>query len=282
MSNSGGIFVTGASTGIGEACALGLDKRGYQVFAGVRDKEDGESLQQRASERFSYILVDVVNLEQIKEAAQTISQTLGDKPMAGLINNAGISVSGPLEFVPIEGLRRQLEVNVVSQVSVSQAFIPLLRKGKGRIINVGSISGIFAVPMLGPYCASKFAMEAISDVLRRELKQWDIKVILLEPGAIATKIWGKGRNEAERAIKEAPKEMLQLYESFIDRALKLAVDSEKIAKPPEVVVNAVVHALESRRPKTRYIIGSRAWPQKIITMLPDRIQDRIIASFFGV
>jgi NAD(P)-dependent dehydrogenase (short-subunit alcohol dehydrogenase family) len=282
MAYTGGVFITGASTGIGEACALGLDELGYHVFVGVRKEADGKSLRQRASERLTPIIVDIVNEEQVRAAAVTVGQTLGDKPLVGLINNAGITVNGPLEFIPLDGLRRQLEVNVVGQVSVTQRFIPLLRKSKGRIINLSSTSGFFAVPILGPYCASKYAMEAISDVMRRELRPWGIEVVLLEPGAIATKIWEKGVSETEQFMEEGPGEMRQLYESLLERTRKLAEESERHAHSPKVVVKAVVHALTSPRPKTRYIMGANAWPQKIISMLPDRIQDRLVTKHFGM
>jgi NAD(P)-dependent dehydrogenase (short-subunit alcohol dehydrogenase family) len=281
MTNTGGVFISGSSSGIGEACALGLDERGYDVFAGVRNEEDGKSLRQRASERLQPVIVDITNPEQIKTAFETVRQALGETPLVGLINNAGISGGGPLEFVPIDRLRHILEVNLIGHISVSQLFISLLRKSQGRIINVGSISGIFAAPMLGPYCASKYAMEAISDVMRRELKPWNIKVSLLEPGIIATKIWEKASIQAERGIKEAPEELLHLYGPLIERIQKHAADIDKTAQSPEVVVRAVVHALAARRPKTRYLIGPKARPQKVMSWFPDHIQDRIIASFLN-
>ena len=281
MADSGGIFITGASSGIGEACALGLDKRGYHVFAGVRREEDGQSLCQRASKRLLPVMVDVADREQVKAAAETVRQALAEKPLVGLINNAGISVNGPLEFTPIDMLRHQLEINVVSQVSVTQLFLPLLRKSQGRIINVGSVAGVFASPMMGPYCASKYAMEAISDVMRRELKPWKIRVCLLEPGNIATKIWGKAIDRAERIINDSPEELLPLYEPLIEKIRKHAADSEKNAQSPDVVVKTVVHALTSARPKTRYRMGPKASAQKVISWLPDTIQDRLIASFLN-
>jgi NAD(P)-dependent dehydrogenase (short-subunit alcohol dehydrogenase family) len=281
MTNTGGVFISGSSSGIGEACALGLDERGYDVFAGVRNEEDGRSLCQRASERLQPVIVDITNPEQIKTAFETVRQALGEKPLVGLINNAGISVGGPLEFVPIDRLRHILEVNLIGHISVSQLFISLLRKSQGRIINVGSVAGIFASPILGPYCASKYAIEAISDVMRRELKPWNIKVSLLEPGIIDTKIWGKGRTHAEQELKEAPEELLHLYEPLINRIRKLAEESEKNAQSPEVVVKAVVHALTANRPKTRYRMGPKARLQKVISWLPDNIQDRMIASFLN-
>jgi NAD(P)-dependent dehydrogenase (short-subunit alcohol dehydrogenase family) len=281
MARTGGIFITGTSSGIGEACAIGLDQRGYQVFAGVRRQEDGETLRQRASKRLMPVMVDIADREQVAAAAETVGQVLGEIPLVGLINNAGISVGGPLEFVPIDRLRRQLEINVVSQVSVTQMFLPLLRKSQGRIINMGSIAGFFASPMLGPYCASKYAMEAISDVMRRELKPWKIKVSLLEPGIIATKIWGKARNRAEQASKDSPEGLMRLYQPLIEKIMEVVAESEAKAQSPDVVTEAVVHALTSARPKTRYRMGPRSSAEKVISWLPDTIQDRLVASFLN-
>ena len=281
MSKAGGVFITGSSTGIGEACALKLHELGYEVFAGVRQAEDGQSLRQKTSERLHPVVVDITNAEQVKAAAETVRQGLGDRPLAGLINNAGISVGGPLEFVPIDRFRNQLEVNLIGHISVYQSFIPLLRQSQGRIINVGSIAGFFASPILGPYSASKYAMEAVADVMRRELKPWNIKVILLEPGVIATKIWEKARTHTATAIKEAPAEVMQLYGPLIERVTKLAADNEKIAQSPEVVANAVVRALTANRPKTRYRIGPKARLQKVLSWLPDKIQDRLVATYLN-
>jgi NAD(P)-dependent dehydrogenase (short-subunit alcohol dehydrogenase family) len=279
MSTAGGVFITGASSGIGEACVLALDKLGYDVFAGVRTTEDGQSLRQIASDRVHPVLVDITNREQIAAAAETVRRGLDEKPLAGLINNAGIAVGGPLEFVPIDRLRHQLEVNLIGHISVSQVFIPLLRKSRGRIINVGSIAGILASPLMGAYCASKYAMEAISDVLRRELRPWNIKVSLLEPGIIGTKIWEKAGAEADHTIKEAPGEMIQFYGPLIELVRKHIADIQKRAQSPEVVAEAVVHALTAARPKARYRVGPKARAQKMLSWLPANIQDRIIASY---
>ena len=280
MSNAGGVFITGSSSGIGKACVLALDKLGYDVFAGVRTMEDGQSLRQIASDRLHPVMVDITNPEQIMAAVETVRQGLGERPLKGLINNAGIAVGGPLEFVPIDKLRHQLEVNLIGHVRLSQAFIPLLRKSQGRIINVGSIAGIFAPPLMGPYCASKYAMEAISDVLRRELRPWNIKVSLLEPGIIDTKIWEKASTQADRAIKEAPEEMIQLYGPLVELIRKHVADNQKRAQSPAVVAKAVVHALTAPHPKARYLVGPKAWTQKMLSWLSENIQDRMIASYF--
>jgi NAD(P)-dependent dehydrogenase (short-subunit alcohol dehydrogenase family) len=258
-----------------------LDHIGYRVFAGVRRKEDDEFLRQRASKRLLPIMVDIADRGQVKAAAEPVQQFLGEDPLVGLINNAGIFVDGPFEFVPIDRLRHQLEIDVVSQISVTRLFIPLLRKSQGRIINVGSVAGKFASPLMGPYCASKYAMEAISDVMRRELKPWNIRVSLLEPGPIATKIWEKTRKRVEHVLKDRPEGLLSLYQPLIEKVTEHAAEAEKNAQSPEVVVKAVVHALTSAHPKTRYRVGPRAPAQKVISLLPDTVQDRLVAAFLN-
>ncbi len=280
MSNTGAVFISGSSSGIGEACAVGLDKHGYDVFAGVRKAEDGESLRRKTSQRLQPVLVDIADENQIKAAGETVRRALGARPLVGLINNAGIFVGGPLEFVPIDRLRHQMEINLIGHIAMSQTFLPLLRKSQGRIINIGSIAGIFASPMMGPYCASKFAMEAVSDVLRRELRPWNIRVILLEPGIIDTKIWPKAKSQAEEAIAGAPEELTKLYGPLIDAVQNHAADATKAAQSAEVVFRAVLQALTVRRPKTRYRMGPKARAQKVISWLPDRIQDRMLVRFF--
>ena len=173
LTGRGAVVITGASTGIGRACALDLDGRGFRVFAGVRKDEDGERLR---SERPSIepLRIDVTDAGEIAAARDRVSEEVGTAGLAGLVNNAGIAVPGPLEHLPIDEFRRQMEVNLVGQVAVTQAFLPLLRTARGRVVNIGSIGGRVALPMLGPYAASKHAMEGISDSLRRELRPWGI------------------------------------------------------------------------------------------------------------
>src|ERR1041385_2642776 len=162
------VVVTGASKGIGRATALLLDKHGFNVFAGVRSPADGQALQKEASSNLRVIRIDVADDEQIKAAAQEVAEVVGTAGLAGLVNNAGIAVGAPLEFVPIDELRRQLDVNVVGQVAVTQAFLPCIRQARGRIINVSSIGGRVAAPNTGAYYASKFALDAITDSLRMD------------------------------------------------------------------------------------------------------------------
>lgn len=277
MSARGGILITGASTGIGRACALALDRAGFQVFAGVRSLQAGEALSSEGSERLSHVLLDVTRPDQIARAAAHVERRLGERPFSGLLNNAGVTVNGPLEFLPLEDLRQQLEVNLVGQLAVTQAFMTLLRRSRGRIVNTGSVSGLLAVPVLGPYCMSKFAFEAFSDSLRLELRQWGIEVILLEPGMIATPIWEKGLEAAAEVEENPPPGMLELYGPLLEATRHVAAKAEADAQPTEIVAKAAVHAFTARKPKARYVMGGNAWPQKILSRLPTRWRDALLA-----
>lgn len=187
--------ITGASTGIGRSAALHLDRLGHRVIAGVRNPGDGDALRTSASERLTPVVLDVTDADDIAQAVQVVDDALGGGPLDGLVNNAGISLGGPLEFLDIDRLRLQLEVNVVGLVAVTQALLPLLRRGPGRIVNIGSIGGRVTSPFMGPYCASKYAVEALSDALRMELGPWGIHVSVVEPGPVHSPIWDKGREQ---------------------------------------------------------------------------------------
>jgi len=269
---TGNIVVTGASSGIGEACALRLDQLGFNVFAGVRKQTDGDALKAKASDRLTPLLLDVTSVPSITRAARTV----GDVPLAGLVNNAGIVVAGPLELVPIELWRKQFEVNVIGQVAVTQAFLPMLRSGRGRIVNMGSVAGRSALPYSGPYCSSKYALEGISDSLRMEMQTWGIFVSIIEPGAIKTPIWDKSVAEANDALSAAPQPLLELYRTAIAKLKKGAQLAEKRASPVEDVVKAVEHALTAPKPKTRYVVGSDAKLRMRLNILPDRTRDSLI------
>ena len=283
MPDFGAVVITGASTGIGEACALHLDKLGYRVFAGIRKAADGQSLRQRASARLVPIRLDITDETEISEAARGVIEAVGDGGLAGLINNAGIVVGGALEFLALEELRRQFEVNVFAQVAVTQAFLSSLRKGGGRIVNIGSVSGLISSPFSGPYCASKFALEALTDSLRLELRPWKIHVSIVEPGFIDTPILRKSLPDEEAIREQLPPEALQLYGS----ALRSVVDGMKRgaakAMPTSVVVKAVVHALTARRPRTRYVVGEHSGLQIALGRnLPDRWRDALLVRHFGL
>ena len=271
------VVITGASTGIGAACALDLDRRGFRVFAGVRSQTDADRLRHGASERLSPVDLDVTEPQAIRSAAEHVAAEVGEAGLAGLVNNAGILIAAPLELVPLDRLRRQLEVNVIGVVAVTQAFLPLLRRARGRIVNLGSLSGRIVAPYLGPYAASKFALEALSDGLRVELGRWGISVSIVEPDSVATPIWSKLQTAAEGQDADLEAETRQLYEKDLLALRKAAYVFGKTAMPVDRVVRAVRHALSARRPKTRYPVGVRTrlafWAAR---HLPDRLRDWLI------
>jgi NAD(P)-dependent dehydrogenase (short-subunit alcohol dehydrogenase family) len=277
------VVITGASTGIGAACALRLDRLGFRVFAGVRKPEDGEALQRRGSTRLTTLRLDVTDTESIARAKEFVAELVGEAGLFGLINNAGIAVAGPLEAVPIADLRKQFEVNVIGQVAVTQAFLALLRKSRGRIVNMGSIAGRAAMPLMGPYSASKFALEALTDALRLEVLQWGIQVSIVEPGAIATPIWQKSGEQAEELARTVPEEMKTLYAGVIAGVRTRVAEAAARAIPAEVVAEAVEHALTSARPKTRYLVGHDAKIRALmIKLLPDRLSDWLMIRILNL
>jgi NAD(P)-dependent dehydrogenase (short-subunit alcohol dehydrogenase family) len=273
------VLITGASTGIGEACALRLDRNGHRVFAGVRRASDGERLRAGASPRLVAVNLDVTDAVAIERARDDVARHLGADGLHGLVNNAGIAVAGPLEHLPIDDLRRQLEINVVGQVAVTQAFLPLLRLTRGRVVFMGSIGGRMALPFLGAYSASKFALEAIADALRIELQPWGIQVALMEPGSIATPIWAKGEAAADAMQSKLPPVAIDAYGAAITAMRKAAQLTALRGVPPDVVAAAVEHALVARAPRTRYLVGRDARMRAILVqLLPDRLRDRLITS----
>ncbi len=280
MAATASVLVTGASSGIGEACALRLDKLGFQVFAGVRREVDGGALKQKASDRLTPILLDVTDADSIKSAADTMATALGEAGLTGLVNNAGIAVAGPLEFLPIDELRRQFEVNVIGQITVTQAFLPLLRRGHGRIVNMGSIAGRSALPFIGPYSASKFAMEALTDSLRMELLPWNIPVSIIEPASVATPIWQKSLEAGAKVAAILPPQAHELYGYAIASMSKMVSNIRKTAPDngvsADVVAQAVEHALTAKKPRTRYLVGTAALLRVLLGILPDRTRDQLI------
>ena len=276
-------LITGASTGIGRACALELDRLGYCVFAGVRSDEAAQRLRTEATERLQPVRLDVTDSGQIAAALETIAAAVGEAGLAGLVNNAGIGVPGPWELLPVEAFRNQLEVNVIGQMAVTQAFLPLLRKGRGRVVNISSVNGGMAVPYLGAYSASKFALEAFNDSLRTEVRNFGIRVSSVAPAATDTPIWEKSATLAAQISTGIDPDVFALYEADIAAMRKAAMDSARNAAPVEQVVKAVVHALTAKRPKTHYYLG---WDVrfcfKCLKMISDRMRDRLIRHLIGV
>jgi NAD(P)-dependent dehydrogenase (short-subunit alcohol dehydrogenase family) len=255
-------LVTGASSGIGQACAIRLHHNGWQVLAGVRRKGD-------APEGTEEVLLDVTDAEQIRAAAGLV------EGLDGLVNNAGIALAAPLEFVPPEELRHQLEVNLVGQIAVTQAFMPALRRARGRIVFMGSIAGKSALPFLGPYAASKHGLEAVADSLRLELRPFGIHVSIVEPGTIKTPIWTRSAARADELIASSDGRVGELYGERIAAFREIAMKRGAAGASADAVAKVVEEALTADRPHTRYLVGRDAKLRAGFERLPDRLRDRI-------
>jgi NAD(P)-dependent dehydrogenase (short-subunit alcohol dehydrogenase family) len=262
------VLVTGASSGIGHASALRLAASGWRVFGGVRSEEDAERLREQGVEPLQ---LDVTDSAAIAAAAEVVGGELH-----GLVDNAGIAIAAPLELVPLDELRRQLEVNVVGQVAVLQAFLSALRRVQGRVVLMGSVGGRSALPFLGPYAASKHALEAIADSLRIELAPWGIGVSIVEPASVKTAIWTKGAAQADVMRAGISHDRDELYAARIERFKAVALKRGP-GIDPDVVARAVEHALTASRPKARYLVGRDAHIRAWIERLPTRLRDRVLA-----
>lgn len=272
--------VTGASTGIGRACAARLVARGATVFAGVRREADGASLRDELGVGLRPVLLDVTDHAQVVAARDTVAQRLGAQPLDGVVNNAGIAVGGPIEYLPIDDWREQFEVNVFGVVETTKAFLDLLRRGPGRNVIVGSIGGRVASPMLGPYSASKHAVEAVAEALRHELRDWGIHTVVVEPGAVATPIWDKGRSQADALEHELPAEAVERYARFIAVVRRAIDQQEKAGVDPDEVARVVERALVAPRPRARYVVGADARLQALLARLaPDSVRDAAQRAF---
>lgn len=278
---SGAVVVTGSSSGIGMACALTLDRMGFAVFAGVRKKEDGEEVASRSSGRLRPIVLDVEDAGSIESAAESVRSAL--PPGAGvwgLVNNAGIGVAGPLEFLDLAELRRQFEVNCVGAVAAAQAFLPLIRQERGRIVNMGSITGRVPVPFIGPYCASKAAIAATTRALRLELAPSGVRCVLVEPGTFKTRIWEKHASRTEQLSGELPEAARLLYGPSVAATALAAERRAASSPPPQAVADAVARALSSRRPKDRYVVGMDAKAGALLDKcLPGWAVDEMMVRF---
>lgn len=268
------VLVTGASTGIGYATAHVLARAGYTVFAGIRTEADLERLQQ-VHENVRPVYLDVQKANDIAAVAGVVEAS--QLPLKGVVNNAGIAVAGPLEYVPLEDLRRQFDVNVFGALAVTQAMLPLLRRANGRVIFMSSVSGQLAPPFLGPYAASKFAIEAIADSLRMELSQFGIFVSVIQPGNVKTPIWKKGRDEKDALLGRMHPDARRHYGNAFDSLVAVTEREERTGIDPEIVARAVLQALRAPTPRARYAVGNpAAWQRRMAALLPERIRDRLI------
>jgi len=277
MEHPRSVLVTGASTGIGKAIALALHARGFVVFAGVRRESDGVALRREAGDRLEPVLLDVTSQDSIGRAVAAISEQTGGE-LYGLVNNAGVGLGGPLEIVPIEETRKLMEVNVIGLLAVTQAFLPLLRKGQGRIVNIGSLAGIVAMPGGSSYAASKFAVQAITDSLRLELAPVGVQVSIVDPGAIESALWDKGRTQKAAILDAAPPHLLELYAPLIELGKQLG-DNPRDILPAACVADDVLLALTARKPKPRYLVGPGPKRAARLARMPVRLREWLIGKF---
>ncbi len=276
------VTVTGASTGIGREVTLTLLNKGYTVYAGLRSSVDAAGLLAEAgaaADRLRVLELDVTNEDDVAAAARRVNDELDGGHFHGLVNNAGIAVAGPMEFLPLDDLRRQFEVNVVGQVAMAQAFLPLLRERPGRLVFVGSVSGLVSSRLLGAYAASKFALEAVADAFRRELLPFKVRVSVVEPGRIATPIWQKSLTEGlDRMDRMSPKAR-EYYGWLVKDLVNGAKYAADHGTHPEQVARAVHKALSARRSRTRYFVGPDAHFINVLRrVLSDPQLDRVVNS----
>jgi NAD(P)-dependent dehydrogenase (short-subunit alcohol dehydrogenase family) len=274
------VLVTGAGRGIGRAAALRLARAGWEVLAGVRRDEDGRGLTEANGGPGT---ITPVKLDITDEAQLGALQDALPGSVDALVNNAGVVVAGPVELVPPAELRRQLEVNVVGQVAVTQALLPRLRAARGRLVFVSSVSGRVATPMFGPYSASKFALEAVSDALRMELAPWGVRVSLVEPAQTDTDLWRLADRDFDAGVGALPPEGRRLYAKHLDGFRKTIPRAQRSAAPVEGVAEVIERALTDRRPKARYVVGRSARLQATLASLtPTPVLDRLLGAGTGV
>ncbi|MGP6159740.1 MAG: SDR family oxidoreductase [Vulcanimicrobiaceae bacterium] len=271
------VLVSGASSGIGLATTLRLAQRGTLVFAGVRTREDAETLERDGGGAVKPVLLDVTDPDSILRARARIEMQR-EARLDGVVNNAGIAVAGPLEFLPLDELRRQFDVNYFGTIAVVQAFLPLLRGSRGRIVNISSVGGRISMPFLGAYASSKFALEAASDALRVELRPFGIAVSLIEPGAVRTPIWERSAQASLRILDNLPAAARRVYEAPVHSLVRIGQRTGREGIAPERVALAIERALYSKRPRARYVVGFDARVRLLLARLPDALRDRILLA----
>jgi NAD(P)-dependent dehydrogenase (short-subunit alcohol dehydrogenase family) len=267
------IVITGASTGIGKATALHLDELGFRVFAGVRKEADGQALVKEASDKLTPILLDVTDDDSIFAAVTAVTESTSGE-LFGLVNNAGLSLNGPLELVPVSEIKKLMDVNVIGLLAVTKAFLPLLRKSQGRIVNISSGHGLLAVPDKSAYAASKFAVQAISDALRVELRPFGVSVSCLAVGKVDTAVLGKIVADRNKMIRAADPEIIELYSPLIEFFDSEVKDLPGI--PPHEVGRVLAEAFITEKPKAHYLIGPGAKKMKNLARLPVGLRDWLL------
>jgi NAD(P)-dependent dehydrogenase (short-subunit alcohol dehydrogenase family) len=275
---SGAVLVTGTSTGIGRACAADLAGRGFRVLAGVRREEDGEAVRALAPGRIEPLILDVTDSDAIAALPERVGGEL-----SGLVNNAGLSRPGPLEHLPLDDVRHQLEVMLVAPFALTHTLLPALRRSRGRVVNIGSIGGRVSLPFLSPYNAAKAGIAGMTGSLRQELAPVGVHVALIEPGSIKTEIWNRGVAAGQELRDALPEEGRRLYGARLEAVERAARRTERLGVGPEKVAAAVAHALTAAKPRTRYLVGVDARVEAFLrAALPERALDAVIARLTGV
>lgn len=274
------VVITGAGSGIGKGAAEFLHAQGFQVIACVRKSRDVPS---PVPAGFHYVLVDVTKPDEVLRARSEVEQLTTGAAAVHLVNNAGIAVAGPVEGLPLSRWREQFEVNFFGLLQITQAFLPVVRKTKGRVVNVGSMSGLFASPYMGAYAASKFALEGLNDSLRREMLEFGVKVVLIEPGRIATPIWQKNLEKKDETLAELRPEIRGAYEPAMLRFMGTIASTVKSAIPAQRVSDTILQALRATNPRARYLVVSRGmwWQLTLLRLLPTGLVDRLVMKGFG-
>lgn len=276
------VVVTGASSGIGWGCVKVLIAAGFRVFGSVRKQADADRLAREFGANFTPLLFDITDEAAVAAGTKQVADLLGGETLAGLVNNAGVAVPGPLLYLQIDDFKRQIEINLTGQLIVTQAFLPLLgadraRKGPpGRIVMISSVGGRNAMPFVGPYCASKFALEGLSESLRRELMLFGIDVVVIAPGAVATPIWDKADAVDIAPFANTP------YAAPLDKIKSYMIANGRKGLPPERIGEAVKAALTVAKPKTRYTVTPEPLQNFMVNNLPKRLVDRMIGRRLGL
>jgi len=277
------ILITGVSTGIGYSATKNLIDAGYIIFGSVRKQEDADRLLSDFGDKFIPLIFDVTDEDAIGKAVKIVKSKLNGKLLAALINNSGIALGGPLQHLPTDIFRKQFEVNLFGVVSVTRSFLPLLgayrgSKEKGKIVMISSVSGKRSYPFVSPYTASKHALEALSDSLRREMMLYGIDVVIIEPGPIKTPIWDKAPSVKENPFLGTDYEpaLRKFYGQMVTKGKMEGLHVDKVGK-------LISKVIQIKNPKTRYVITGRKWLDYILPgILPDRWMDKLFAKFLGI
>jgi NAD(P)-dependent dehydrogenase (short-subunit alcohol dehydrogenase family) len=277
------VVVTGASSGIGHACVQKLASSGFVVFAGVRKPSDGARLRSEGGDRVIPVEIDVTEEASIQSALESVRQQLNGRGLDGLVNNAGIGITAPVEYVALDVLRRQFDVNVFGQVAVTQAFLPLIRQARGRIVNMGSVGSHIAIPFGGALCATKSAFRSLNDALRLELHPFGIHVVMIEPASIRTPAVDKTLGDPDGTVRQLPPEGVARYGNMLRAFIKRGYEREQNGSPPEVVADAVYEALTAAHPRAHVPVGKHSTLlTEMPRWLPDALLDRVRYRLFGI